>query len=129
MISGGVMRRRLLSLAVLIASLCGTASAEDPVSVVQAAIAALGSPSLKSIRYSGTGYVGAVGQSFSPELEWPLFDLTSYTRTIDYQARSSKEDLVLKQGNNPPLGGGGTPIEGERRQTLVVSGDYAWNMQ
>ena len=120
---------RLGTIVLALAVMGGTASAQDATAVVQAAITTLGGANLKSIRYSGTGYVGEVGQSFSPELEWPLLELSSYTRTIDYQARSSREDLVLKQGNNEPLGGGRTPIQGELRQALLVSGDYAWNLQ
>jgi glyoxylase-like metal-dependent hydrolase (beta-lactamase superfamily II) len=77
---------------------------------------------------SGTGWNGAVGQSYSPNDDWPRFEVTSYTRMIDYGARSSKEDLTRRQGNYPPRGGGGTPIQGDQRQELFVSGNYAWNL-
>ena len=123
------MRHRLLAFCAVQALMAWTAAAQDAQSVLQAAATAMGATNLKSIQYSGTGWKGAVGQNFSPELDWPRFQMTSYTRTIDFDARSSKEEMVLIQGNNSPRGGGGTPIEGERQLVFLVSGDYAWNMQ
>jgi glyoxylase-like metal-dependent hydrolase (beta-lactamase superfamily II) len=55
--------------------------------------------------------------------------LTSYTRTIDFNTNSSREELVAVQGNNPSRGGGRSPIRGERRSTLLVSGGYAWDLR
>lgn len=107
----------------------GSAVAQDVQDVLQAAAENLGVTNMMSLQYSGTGWVGAVGQNFSPDLDWPQFDLTSYERTIDFSTGSSKEERVLQQGNNPAMGGGRSPIQGERRQTFLVSGSYAWNMQ
>ena len=84
---------------------------------------------LKSITYSGNGWVGAVGQNFTPDADWPHFDMTSYTRTIDFVTNSSREELVLRQGAYPARGGGGTPIAGEQRRLQFASGGYAWNQQ
>ena len=123
------MRHRLLAFCAVQALMAWTAAAQDAQSVLQAAATAMGATNLKAIQYSGTGWKGAVGQNFSPELDWPRFQMTSYTRTIDFDARSSKEEMVLIQGNSSPRGGGGTPIEGERQLVFLVSGDYAWNMQ
>ena len=83
---------------------------------------------VKSIQYSGTGWNAGVGQSFGPTDDWPRFDITAYTRTIDYDARTSYEDLTRRQGNNPPRGGGGTPLQGDQRAITVVNGTYAWNV-
>jgi hypothetical protein len=55
--------------------------------------------------------------------------MPTYTRAIDYEAKSSKEELTRRQGNYPPQGGGGTPIRGEQRQSFMVSDNYAWNLQ
>ena len=123
------MANRLCVLLVVLALMSGTAAAQDARTVLQAADRAMGASNLKSIQYSGTGWHGAVGQSFSPDLDWPRSDLKSYTRTIDYDARSSKEEFVRVLGNNPPRGGGFLPIQGERRQVQMVSGNYAWTMQ
>ncbi|PYS05037.1 MAG: MBL fold metallo-hydrolase [Acidobacteria bacterium] len=102
--------------------------AQDVRGVVQAAVKAMGAANLKTIQYSGTGWNAAVGQSFSPQDDWPHFEVTRYTRTIDYDARSSREEMIRRQGNNPPRGGGGTPLQGEQQQVAIVSGNYAWNL-
>ena len=67
----------------------GLAQEPDARTILQTALKAMGD--LKSIQYSGnTGYVSAVGQNFSPAHDWPANQLTSYTRTIDYDAKSSR---------------------------------------
>jgi len=113
----------------------GLAQEPDARTILQTALKAMGD--LKSIQYSGsTGYVSAVGQNYSPAHDWPANQLTSYTRTIDYDAKSSKEELTLKQGTGQggPTGGGNaplitTPLVGEQQRISLVSGSYAWNMQ
>jgi Metallo-beta-lactamase superfamily len=105
-----------------------TMHAQDARAVLRAAESAMGAANLKTIQYSGTGWTAAVGQSYSPQDDWPKFEVTRYTRTIDYEARSSREELTRRQGNNPPRGGGGTPLQGEQEQVAMVSGNYAWNM-
>ena len=107
----------------------GPAAAQDARSVLQAAAETLGVTNMTSIQYSGTGWVGAVGQSFAPAQDWPRFELASYTRTIDFGTNSSKEEMVVRQGSYSTRGGGGAPIRGEQQRTLLVSGTYAWNVQ
>lgn len=58
----------------------------------------------------------------------PRFNVKSYTRVIDYETASSREEIVRTQGEDPPRGGGGQPLVGEQRQVLLVSGNDAWNM-
>jgi hypothetical protein len=89
----------------------GSLRAQDARAVLQAAVKAMGSANVKTIQYSGTGWNAAVGQSFSPEEDWPRFEVTRYARTIDYDVKSSREELTRRQGNNPPRGGGGTPLQ------------------
>jgi glyoxylase-like metal-dependent hydrolase (beta-lactamase superfamily II) len=123
------MAKRLwlsLSLAALMA---GSAAAQDPRNVLQAAATAMGVANMKSIQYSGTGWQGMVGQNFAPADDWPRVDLTSYTRTIDFDTMSSREEYVRVQGNNPVRGGGaGFPFLAEQRVTNLVSGNYAWTL-
>ena len=69
------------------------------------------------------------GQSYAPGENYPRNDLTSYTRTIDYAARTSREEYTRKQGNNPARGGGFIPTVGEPKTVSLVSGNFAWNMQ
>jgi len=126
------MARKLCVVGVLLALIVvmgDTTRAQDARSVLQAAVRAMGAANVKTIQYSGTGWNAGVGQSFSPQDDWPRFEVTRYTRTIDYDARSSREEFTRRQGNNPPRGGGGTPLQGEQQQVAIVSGNYAWNMQ
>jgi glyoxylase-like metal-dependent hydrolase (beta-lactamase superfamily II) len=102
----------------------GIVSAQDAKTVLQAATKAMGD--VKSIQFSGTGHNNALGQAYSPNSPWPETNVTSYTRTIDYASRSSKEELVRVE-QTPPIRGGGAPFAGEQKQINLVSGQYAWN--
>ena len=126
------MTRRYLMFIVLLAMTVRPALAQDARSVVEAASEAMGAANLRSIQYSGTGWVAALGQSYSATLHdvgegWPHFETTRYTRTIDYGAQSMLEEVTRRQGNYPPRGGGGTPLQGDQIRNTAVNGDYAWN--
>jgi hypothetical protein len=123
------MAGRLFVLFALVALTAGEAAAQDAKAVLQAASTAMGANNLKTIQISGSGYIAAVGQSYSPNDDWPKFQMPSYTKTIDYDAKYSMEELTRTQGNYPPRGGGGTPIQGEQRQIFLVNGNFAWNME
>src|SRR6266849_4484292 len=125
------MTRKLFVVAAFLALAIGMGDilrAQDARTVLQNAAQAMGAANLKTIQYSGTGWNAAVGQSFSPQEDWPRFEVTRYMRTIDYDAKSSREEFTRRQGNNPPRGGGGTPLQGDQQQVAIVSGSYAWNM-
>jgi glyoxylase-like metal-dependent hydrolase (beta-lactamase superfamily II) len=115
----------LLVLGALFAS---AAAAQDARTVLQAAADAIGARTVRSIEYTGTGWVAAVGQSFTPDEDWPRFEVVNYSRTIDYQNRSSREEYVRRQGDNPQRGGGGTPLQGEQPQRFLTNGNYSWNL-
>ena len=83
------MARILFVLVALLALTVGHAAAQDAKTVLQAASKAMGADNLKTIQISGTGFVAGVGQSYSADEDWPKFELTSYTKTIDYDAKSS----------------------------------------
>ncbi|MGH7335034.1 MAG: MBL fold metallo-hydrolase [Candidatus Rokuibacteriota bacterium] len=120
--------RKILA-AIVAAVLCCplTGSAQDGRALLEEAAKALGVTNLRSIEYTGGGVNFAVGQSVAPGLPWPRFDLKSYTRSANYETASHREDLVRSRTDSVPRGGG-IPAMGEARQTLVVSGDYAWNV-
>jgi len=124
------MARKLCVASILLALIVAGDSlrAQDARGVLQAAAKAMGADNVRTIQYSGTGWNGAVGQSFSPQDDWPRFEVTRYARTIDYNARYSREEFTRRQGNNPTRGGGGTPLQGEQQQDFIVSGNSAWNM-
>jgi glyoxylase-like metal-dependent hydrolase (beta-lactamase superfamily II) len=116
--------------------LTGNASAQDAQAVLRATAEAMGTDTVKSLQLTGSGFVGAVGQSYSslepqPVLnpsddDWPRLDVTSYVRTIDYDAQFSREEMVRRQVNERARGGG-MPVQGEQRQVFVVAGKYAWD--
>ncbi len=109
----------------------------DPAPILAAAAAEIGEANLKCITFSGTGYGGAVGQTFenAVNVDWPRIDsLANYTRTINWDARTSKETFDRKPGLNPAswkygVGWqGGTPTQKSPRQTHVVNGTFAWHI-
>ena len=108
----------------------------DPAPVLAAASAAIGEQSLRCVTFSGTGYSGPVGQTFenAVNVDWPRSELANYTRTINWDAGTSKETFDRKPGNNPAswkygLGWvGGTPTQRNVRQTHIVNGRLAWHM-
>ena len=105
----------------------GPVSAQDPEAVLQAAADTMGVTDMMSIRYSGSGWVGGVGQNASPAEDWPRFELAEYERTIDFETNSSTEDMIIRQGGYPARGGGGAPIQGDRIRNPRVRGEFAWN--
>ena len=109
--------------ALMIAVSCAVA-AQDAKTVLQSATKAMGD--VNSIQFSGTGQLGILGQAYSPSSPWPENDIKSYTRTIDYASRSSKEELTQVEPT-PLRRGGGGPFAGEQKNVNLVSGDYAWN--
>jgi len=123
------MAKRLCLSVGIAALMAASAPAQDARGVLQAAAAAMGVSNVQSIQYSGTGWQGMVGQNVAPDQDWPRVDLTSYTRTIDFETMSSREEYVRAQGNNAPRGGGaGFPFLTPQRVVNLVSGNYAWTL-
>lgn len=122
------MMTRGFGLLVVGTLLAGPAAAQDARKVLQAAADAMGARNVTSIEYTGSGFIAAVGQSFTPEDDWPRFEVINYSRTINYGNASSREEYVRRQGNNPPRGGGGTPLQGEQPQRFLNVGNYSWNL-
>ena len=125
------MVRRVAVVFVLL-FLVGTAAMPqepDARAVVRAASAAIGADTLKCITYLANGSIGLVGQNYRPSDDWARVEIADYARTINFDAQSSREEQVRRQGNFPRRGGGGIPIVGEQRLISLVSGDHAWNQQ
>src|SRR4051812_32901423 len=95
-------------------------SGPDAMAIIRAADAAIGAGKVKSIHYAGLdGYVTIYGQSGTSSVQhvWPRFNLKSFSRVIDYDTMSMREEQVHTQGAWPAEeGGGDRPIAGERRQ-------------
>jgi len=101
-----------IGIAVMVAACSQPKTAQ---SVLQAAQQAMGNPS--SIRYSGTGMNGFVGQALTAGQEWPRRNLTAYARTIDYDNRASREEMTFEE-----------VVFGGQQQNAEVVGDKAWNI-
>ena len=109
----------------------------DPAPLLDAAAKEIGADAVKCVTFSGSGYDGAVGQAVEsgPNIDWPRKDtLANYTRTINFETRTMKEEFDRKPGLNPAswkYGLGwqdGTPIQKNAHQTFILNGDYGWHM-
>ena len=106
----------------------GHAQELDARALVETSLRAMGGENMTSIRYSASdGYIAAWGQNYSPAHDWPSNQLTRYTRTVDYEARSSQEAFTVIQGTGEggPLGGGNaplvtTPLDGAQQRSARV---------
>src|SRR4030095_12345662 len=98
----------------------------DPRPVLEAASRAIGVDNLKCVTISGAGYSGAVGQQWWSDrnVDWPRGEpLANYTRTMNWEAKTMKEEFDRKPGITPAswkYGAGwmgGTPLQRQSRQT------------
>ena len=135
------MARRLYVLcAVLVAGVVALPAQQlppgyvDPGPVLAAASKAINEQALRCVTFSGTGYSGAVGQTFenAVNVDWRRAEMANYTRTINWETGTSKETFDRKPGESPAswkygLGFvGGTPTQKNVRQTHIVNGMNAW---
>ncbi len=109
----------------------------DPLPVLAAASREIGEANLRCVTFAGSGYNGAVGQTFETavNIDWPRIDaMNNYTRTINWETGTSKETFDRKPGLNPAswkYGLGwvdGTPTQKNVRQTHITNGRYSWHM-
>ncbi len=109
----------------------------DPSPVLRAAALAIGTDNLKCVTIAGTGYAGAVGQQKESgwNVDWPRGEpLANYTRTMNWEARTSLEEFDRKPGLNPASWKygtgwkGGTPLQQHSRQRFAVNGHYGWHV-
>lgn len=122
------MVRKLCMLMALILLAAGSASAQavDARKALEASAKAMGATNLKTIQYSGDGWSSMIGQTYGLAEDWPHYEVSGYTRVIDYDAKWSREDYTRKQGKYPLLGRVPMP---EQHMTSILSGNYAWDMQ
>ena len=99
----------------------------SPQKVLEDAAQAMGAANLNTIQYSASGSNFALGQNYNPDEPWPRFNVVRYSRTINYETASSREEMLRTQFEDPPRGGGRQPIVGEQRQVFFVSGNDAWD--
>src|SRR5262245_20464544 len=103
------------------------AEAQDGKSTLEAASKALGAADVKSIEMQGSGVMFLVGQSSVPGEPGPLFNVRTFTRVVNYDTASLREDLMRTRALEPPKGGGAY-VRGEHPLVSMLSGDHAWNI-
>jgi glyoxylase-like metal-dependent hydrolase (beta-lactamase superfamily II) len=121
------MWKILMLVMAVLALMVRVGESQEAKTVLDGVAKTMGATDLKSIQYSGSGSIFAVGQNFNPSAPWPKFNVKSFTRAINYETGSLRDEIVRTQAEHPPRGGGGQPVVGEQRQVLLVSGTHAWN--
>jgi glyoxylase-like metal-dependent hydrolase (beta-lactamase superfamily II) len=113
------------SVAALLALSVVVGVAQDAAGVLREVDQALGASTLKSIRYSGTGFAYAFLQNPRPDVRYPKF-FAKYTRSIDFEQGVSREETTRSQFENPPSGGGQQPLYTDTSGAAVTSMSSAW---
>jgi len=90
------MARKLCIFVGLFLALAGTASAQavDARKALEASAKAMGAVNLKTIQYTASGWYSMIGQTYGLNEDWPHYEVTDYTRVIDYDAKWSREDYT-----------------------------------
>jgi glyoxylase-like metal-dependent hydrolase (beta-lactamase superfamily II) len=103
--------------------------AQDVKAVVDAASAAMGTATLKSVQYTGTGSVNPTGQAFRTGGPWPRFTVTRYTMSINFDAPAMRQELVRVDDERPTRGGGAGGFNAATGQGGIrpVPGDIVQN--
>jgi glyoxylase-like metal-dependent hydrolase (beta-lactamase superfamily II) len=104
-----------------------TAGAQDSRAALEAVSKALGATGLKSIEIQGGGTVFQVGQSYTAGTAWPQFNVRSFTRLVNYETASLRDEILRTRALEPPKGGG-PYVRGEHKLVFVLGGDHAWNV-
>ena len=82
------------------------AAAQDASSVIEASAKAMGTATLQSIRYTGTGTNNSVGQAFTPGGPWPRYQVKKYVALVNYSVPAMRQEIVRIDNERPPRGGG-----------------------
>ena len=103
------------------------AQAQDSRAALEGVAKVLGATNLKSIEIQGSGVTFQVGQSATPGMPWPQFNVRTFTRVVNYETASFRQEILQTRALEPPRGGGAY-IRGEHKLVFVLSGDHAWNV-
>jgi glyoxylase-like metal-dependent hydrolase (beta-lactamase superfamily II) len=106
----------MLSGAAAIILLVSCSSTPNPKSALRHSLQTIGD--VHSIQYSGSGVNGDFGQALASGAEWPRREVVRYSRTIDYDQKSSSEEIEFAQ-----------EVFGGKKQNAEVSGDKAWGVR
>lgn len=108
----------------------------DPAPILAAARQAIGTDNLRCVTIGGTAYSGALGQAreSARNVDWPRIDsMANYTRTMNWDNWSMKEEFDRKPGLNPAgwkygIGWDDGPLQKNAHQTFMLNGTHAWYM-
>jgi len=108
----------------------------DPAPILTAARQAIGTDNLRCVTIAGTAYAGALGQAreSARNTDWPRIDsLANYTRTMNWENWSMKEEFDRKPGLSPAgwkygIGWEDGPLQKNLHQTFMLNGTHAWYM-
>ena len=121
------MRTLILVLTAVLLCSPVIADAQDNRAALEAVAKALGAGGLTSIEIQGGGTAFQVGQSYSAGTAWPQFNVRSFTRVVNYDTASFREEILRTRALEPPKGGGAY-VRGEHKLVSVLGGDHAWNV-
>jgi len=114
----------VLALMCIVALVSGTTAQQN---ALQTAASTLGTATVSTLQFTGTGRVFSVGQNYSPSEPWPAITVKNYTAQANFTSGAMRVDMTREQTNREMPRGGGAPIFGEQRAIALVSGNYAWN--
>lgn len=102
---------------------------QDAASVIDVAARAMGTTTLESIQYSGTGTNHSVGQAATPGGPWPRFLVKRYVASINFSVAAMRTEVVRVDNERPPRGGGAGPFNPQTGQGGIrpVPGDIIQN--
>ena len=106
----------------------------DAGALIAAATKAMGTASLRSLQYTGTGSIDMTGQAYTTGGAWPRYTVTKYTMSVDYSVPAMRQELVRIDDAKVPRGGGAggynpqtfqggiRPIPGDIIQNQTIDG-------
>lgn len=112
----------------LLLAFTGFASAADDASaLLRRAEQAMGTATLKTLRFAGAGSGATFGQAYHPGQAWPKLAYSQFSRVLDFENAALREDFARSRAE--PNGGGAVPLmgAGEQRATAFLRGTDAWN--
>jgi len=105
------MSARRIAIALLAAAaLPWPGEAQDATAALDAAAKAMGTATLQSLRYTGTGSNNSLGQAYMTGGAWPRFTVKKYTALVNYTVPAMRQEIVRIDDQNPPRGGGAGPF-------------------
>src|SRR5438552_8778551 len=123
------MKKMLFVVFVVAAIVPLSAAAQDAAPVIDASAKAMGSATLQSIRYTGSGANNSVGQAFTSGGPWPRFKVTKYVALVNYTAPAMRQEIIRIDNEYPPRGGGVGPFNPATVQGRIrpIPGDIIQN--